>query len=65
MRTVVTEAELDELDIGVRLRFTVSKKALEKVTGGLWKVENVKGVFGSDDICRNRTPLEVLDATVD
>lgn len=59
--TVVTEAELDGLDIGVRLRFTISKKICTKVAGGLWSVEGVKGVFGSDDICRNRTPLEVLE----
>lgn len=61
MTTVVTEADLDALPKGTRLRFTVSKATLEKTHGDLWKVDGVKGVFGSDDICRNRTPMEILD----
>lgn len=59
--TVVTEAELDALPLGTRLRFTISRATLEKTHGGLWKVHGVKGVFGSDDICRNGTPMEILD----
>lgn len=61
MRTVATEAELDEFDIGTRLRFTISKAIIEKTIGGLWRVEGVKGIFGADDITRNRTPLELLE----
>lgn len=60
MNTVVTESELDSLPKGTRLRFIVSKTECEKVLGDLWKVDGVKGIFGSDDITRNRTPLEVL-----
>lgn len=61
MRTVVTEAELDALPFGTRLRFTVSRATLSKTHGDLWKVDGVSGVFGSDDICRNRTPMEILE----
>lgn len=58
--TVVTETELDALPVGTRLRFTISKATLEKTHGGLWKVDGVKGCFGSDDICQNGTPMEIL-----
>lgn len=60
VKTVITEAELDALPQGTRLRFTISKAIIEKTLGDLWVVHGVKGVFGSDDITRNRTPLEVL-----
>ena len=59
--TVVTEDQLDALPFGTRLRFTISGAKLEKTLGDLWKVAGVPGVFGSDDICRNRTPMEILD----
>jgi len=58
---VTTEQELDALPFGTRLRFTISKAVLEKTHGGLWKVHGVKGCFGSDDICRNGTPMEILE----
>jgi hypothetical protein len=61
VRTVVTEEELDALPFGTRLQFIVSKAILEKTFGDLWIVHGVKGVFGSDDICRNKTPMEVLN----
>jgi hypothetical protein len=61
LKTVVTEAELDALPYGTRLQFTISKATLRKTYGDLWEVDGVKGCFGSDDICRNRTPMEVLE----
>lgn len=60
MRTVVTEEELDALPFGTRLRFSVSQVTLEKTFGDLWRVSNVPGVYGSDDICRNGTPMEII-----
>lgn len=61
MVTVVTEAELDALPMGTALRFTISRARLVKTHGDLWKVDGVKGVFGADDICRNGTPMEILE----
>jgi hypothetical protein len=61
MITVSTEEQLDALPFGTRLRFTVSGAKLEKTLGDLWIVDGVKGCFGSDDICRNRTPMEILN----
>lgn len=60
MRTVVTEAELDALDVGTKLRFVGSGVKLEKVLGGLFRVDGHKGVWMPEDIVRNRNPMEVL-----
>ena len=56
----MTEEELDELEIGTQLRFTISKVRVTKVLGGLFRVENVKGVWLPSDIARNHTPLELI-----
>lgn len=61
MKTVVSEDQLDLLPRGTVLRFTVSKTRVTKVLGGLWEVENVKGVWMPCDIVRNQTPLEIIE----
>jgi hypothetical protein len=61
LKTVTTEEELDALPKGTVLRFTKSRATLEKTLGDLWIVHGVKGCFGSDDICRNGTPMEIIE----
>jgi hypothetical protein len=58
--TVKTEQELDALPKGTRLRFTVSGATLYKTIADMWVVEGVKGCWGSDEICANRTPMEII-----
>jgi hypothetical protein len=55
------EHELDALPLGARLRFIGSGVGLEKVLGGLWRVDRTKGVWTPEDIVRNRNPMEVIE----
>jgi hypothetical protein len=55
------ESELDALPEGARLRFVGSGVGLEKTLGGLWRVQGHKGVWGADDIVRNRNPMEIIE----
>lgn len=58
--TVSTEAELDALPKGQKVKFTVSGAVCTKVAGGLWTVEGVKGAQMPGDLCLNGTPMELL-----
>lgn len=60
-KTVSKEHELDALPKGTRLRFTTSGVTLEKTLADLWLVENVKGCWGSDEICANGNPMEIIE----
>jgi hypothetical protein len=61
LKTVSKEHELDDLPKGTRLRFTTSGGTLYKTLADLWIVDGVKGCWGSDDICANGTPMEIID----
>lgn len=59
--TVTTEAELDALPKGTRVRFTVSGAVCTKTIGDLWLVEGHKGCYMPSELAMNGTPMDVLE----
>lgn len=61
LERISTPTQLDALPVGARLRFVGSGVVLTKTIADFWLVAGVKGIWTSEDICRNRNPMEVID----